>query len=88
MGAEWSSEMGAERSSDSKSGVGWSSDLGVGWNLEQWKGEMGCPLTLTRLGFNYQLLCPWISLAPISEGSGTEEGKQPMGVQKGVNNLA
>ena len=51
--AEWSSdlrverslEMGAEQSSDSKSGAGWSSDLGVGWNLEQWKCEMGCPLT-------------------------------------------
>ena len=45
MEAEQSSEMEAERSSDSKSGVGWSSDLGVGWNLEQWKCEMGCPLT-------------------------------------------
>ena len=33
--AEWSLEMGVERSSDLK----------VGWNLEQWKCEMGCPLT-------------------------------------------
>ena len=42
---KWSSDMGVERSSNSKSGAGWSSDLGVGWNLEQWKCEMGCPLT-------------------------------------------
>ena len=42
---EWSSEMGVERSSNSKSGAGGSSNLGVGWNLEQWKCEMGCPLT-------------------------------------------
>ena len=32
---EWSLEMGAEQSCD----------LEVGWNLEQWKCEMGCPLT-------------------------------------------
>ena len=48
--AEWSSEMGVERSSNSKSGAGRSSDLGVGWKLEQWKWEMGCPLTLDSLG--------------------------------------
>ena len=35
MGAERSWEMGAERSSD----------LEVEWNLEQWKCDMGHPLT-------------------------------------------
>ena len=44
---ERSLEMRVEWSSDSKSGAGWSSNLGVGWNLEQWKCEMGCPLTST-----------------------------------------
>ena len=51
--AEQSSEMGVERSSNSKSRAGWSSNLGVGWNLEQWKCEMGCPLTL---GMHLELL--------------------------------
>ena len=45
--AEQSSEMGMERTSDLKSGVERSSNLGVGWKLEQWKWEMGCPLTAT-----------------------------------------
>ena len=44
--AEWSSEMGAEQSSNSKHRVERSSDLGVGWKLEQWKWEMGHPLTI------------------------------------------
>ena len=44
---ERSSEMGAEWSSDLKSRAGWSSNLGVGWKLEQWKWEMGHPLTDT-----------------------------------------
>ena len=35
MVAEWSLEMGVERSSD----------IELGWNLEQWKCEMGRPLT-------------------------------------------
>ena len=43
--AERSSEMGVEWSSNLKSGAGRSSDLGVGWKLEQWKREMGRPLT-------------------------------------------
>ena len=38
--------MGVEQSSDSKSRAGQSSDLGVGWKLEQWKWEMGRPLTV------------------------------------------
>ena len=38
-------EMGVEWSSDLESGAEWSSNLGVGWKLEQWKWEMGCPLT-------------------------------------------
>ena len=46
--AEWSLEMGAEWSSNLKSGVEQSSDLEVEWNLEQWKCEMGCPLTELR----------------------------------------
>ena len=46
---EQSLEMGAEWSSNSKSGARWSSNLRVGWNLEQWKCEMGCPLTVALL---------------------------------------
>ena len=44
-------EVKVERSSDlraeqiSEVSVEWSSDLEVGWNLEQWKCEMGHPLT-------------------------------------------
>ena len=43
MGAERSLEMGAERSWEM--GAERSSDLEVEWNLEQWKCDMGHPLT-------------------------------------------
>ena len=33
----------------------WSSYLEVEWNLEQWKCEMGCPLTSPP----FSMLCPW-----------------------------
>ena len=48
--AEQSSEREAEQSSNSKSGVEQSSDLEVEWNLEQWKCEMGHPLTKLGIG--------------------------------------
>ena len=57
LGVEQSSEMGAEQSSNSKSGAEWSSDLEVGWNLEQWKCEMGHPLT--ELGWTEKLREVW-----------------------------
>ena len=41
--AEQSSNLRVEQSLEM--GVEWSSDLGVGWGLEQWKCEMGHPLT-------------------------------------------
>ena len=47
--AERSSEMGVEQSSYSKSRAEWSSNLEVEWNLEQWKCEIGHPLTLPQL---------------------------------------
>ena len=40
---EQSSDLRAERSLEM--GAEWNSNLEVGWNLEQWKCEMGHPLT-------------------------------------------
>ena len=40
---EWRSDLRVEQSSEM--GVEQSSNLEVGWDLEQWKCEMGCPLT-------------------------------------------
>ena len=45
MRVEQSLGRKVEQSSDSKSGAEWSSNLEVEWNLEQWKCEMGHPLT-------------------------------------------
>ena len=42
--AEQSSNL--RRGQSLEMGAEWSSDLEVGWNLEQWKCEMGHPLTV------------------------------------------
>ena len=79
MRAEQSLGRKVEWSSNWKSRAEWSSDLEVEWNLEQWKCEMGHPLTACFCATACSLaICSWFKGLNIVWPSGAVS-KQALG---------